>query len=67
MTTRRVVVSMLLVLLAALVFAPSARADSQARIVRLSLVDGSVQEATTTTPDSSAWEAPHLAAPAGKP
>jgi RNA polymerase sigma factor (sigma-70 family) len=31
------------------------------------LVDGSVQEATTTTPDSSAWEAPHLAAPAGKP
>ncbi|MFI5112205.1 MAG: DUF6600 domain-containing protein [Terriglobales bacterium] len=43
MTTRRVVVSMLLVLLAALVFAPSARADSQARIVRLSLVDGSVQ------------------------
>lgn len=43
MTTRRVVVSVLLVLLAALVFAPSARADSQARIVRLSLVDGSVQ------------------------
>lgn len=43
MTTRRVVVSVLLVLLAALVVAPSARADSQARIVRLSLVDGSVQ------------------------
>jgi uncharacterized protein DUF6600/FecR-like protein len=43
MTTRRVVSSLLLVLLAALVFAPSARADSQARIVRLSLVDGSVQ------------------------
>jgi hypothetical protein len=43
MTTRRVVSSLLLVLLAALVFAPSARADSQARIVRLSLVDGAVQ------------------------
>jgi hypothetical protein len=36
-------VSLLLVLLAALVFAPSARADSQARIVRLSLVDGPVK------------------------
>ena len=43
MTTRRVVVSLLLVLVAALVFAPAARADSQARIVRLSLVDGAVQ------------------------
>jgi hypothetical protein len=43
MTTRRVVVSLLLVLVAALVFAPEARADSQARIVRLSLVDGAVQ------------------------
>ncbi len=43
MTTRRVVLSLLLVLLAALVFAPAARADSQARIVRLSLVDGAVQ------------------------
>ena len=43
MTTRRVVVSLLLLVLAALVFAPSARADSQVRIVRLSLVDGRVQ------------------------
>jgi uncharacterized protein DUF6600/FecR-like protein len=43
MTNRRVVMSLLLVLLAALVFAPAARADSQARIVRLSLVDGPVQ------------------------
>jgi hypothetical protein len=43
MTTRRVVMSLLLVLLPALVFAPAARADSQARIVRLSLVDGAVQ------------------------
>ncbi len=43
MTTRRVVVSVLLVLVAALVFGPAARADSQARIVRLSLVDGPVQ------------------------
>ena len=43
MATRRVVMSLLLVLLAALVFAPLGRADSQARIVRLSLVDGPVQ------------------------
>jgi hypothetical protein len=45
MTTRRVVsaLSLLLVLAAGLVFAPAARADSQVRIVRLSLVDGPVQ------------------------
>ncbi len=31
------------------------------------LVDGSVQQAASATPDFSAWEAPHVAAPAGKP
>ena len=36
-------ISLLLVLVAGLLFAPSARADSQVRIVRLSLVDGPVQ------------------------
>ncbi len=43
MTTRRVVIAMSVLLAAALVYAPSASADSQARIVRLSLVDGAVQ------------------------
>ncbi|MBZ5569756.1 MAG: FecR domain-containing protein [Acidobacteriia bacterium] len=36
-------ISLLLVLVAGLLIAPSARADSQVRIVRLSLVDGPVQ------------------------
>ena len=43
MTTRRVVIAVSVLLAAALVYAPSASADSQARIVRLSLVDGPVQ------------------------
>jgi FecR protein len=43
MTTRRVLVAVSMLLLATLVYAPSASADSQARIVRLSLVDGPVQ------------------------
>jgi hypothetical protein len=43
MKRRKVAASLLLVLVAALVYAPAARADSQARIVRLSLVDGAVQ------------------------
>src|SRR5512146_1946219 len=43
MTKRTGRLSLLLVLVAGLAFAPAARADSQARIVRLSLVQGSVQ------------------------
>ncbi len=43
MSNARGALSLLLVLAAGLMFAPSARADSQVRIVRLSLVSGPVQ------------------------